>query len=260
MHRARAYPRSGGRRWMAWVATWVAVGGLLVGATPALSASLIANGDFEADGGSFAHWTVLNQPGRFGGNWFIQSGTLSPTSGFVVPPPPGPTHAAMTDQLGVGSHILYQDFVVPTGVASGSISFDVFIGKRKGTFFPPASLNALGVFPNQQARVDIMTTTAPPFSEAAGDVLLTLFQTQVGDPAVSGYTTSTTDLTALLQAHGGETLRLRFTEEDNQFYFQMGVDRVDLAATTVPEPSATLLLAISLAGLLAYGWRRQQAR
>src|SRR5262249_27244193 len=81
---------------------------------------------------------------------------------------------------------------------------------------------------NQQARVDVITTTANPFSVAPADVLQTLFRTKVGDPLVSGYSTVTTDLTAFFNAHAGQTVRLRFAEVDNQFYFQFGVDRVTL--------------------------------
>jgi hypothetical protein len=54
----------------------------------ARAVELITNGGFEAGGGSFAAWTVVNQAGSFpGSNWFIQSGTVSPTSGFPVPAP-----------------------------------------------------------------------------------------------------------------------------------------------------------------------------
>ena len=34
----------------------------------------------------------------------------------------------MTDAEGPGSHVLYQDFVIPVGTVSGILSFDVFIG------------------------------------------------------------------------------------------------------------------------------------
>src|SRR5262249_52027099 len=160
-------------------------------------------------------------------NWFIQTGTVSPISGFPVPPPPGPPNAAMTDQGGPGSHVLYQDFTVPFGVTGASLTFDRFIGNRDGGFFTPDTLD-FSVSPNQQARVDLITTTANPFSVAPGDVLLNVFRTQPGDPLVSGYTTQVTDLTAFLQAHEGQTLRLRFAEVDNQLFFQFGVDRVNL--------------------------------
>jgi hypothetical protein len=199
--------------------------------TAQFTIALLVNGGFEDGGGSLAGWTVQNR-GSFG-NWFVQSGTISPQSGYPVPAPPGPTHAAMTDSLGPGSHVLYQDFVVPSSFSAASISFDLFIGNRNGAFFTPNSLDP-NVTPNQQARVDLITTTADPFSVATADVLLNLYQTRVGDPAISGYTTHTTDLTALLSAHEGQTLRLRFAEVDNQSYFQFGVDRVNLVINAGP--------------------------
>src|SRR6266852_631235 len=74
--------------------------------TEPLATDLVINGDFEA--GSLTGWTVRDQAGG-DGSWFIQRGTMSPESGFLVPAPPQGSFAAMTDQFGPGSHILYQD-------------------------------------------------------------------------------------------------------------------------------------------------------
>jgi hypothetical protein len=191
------------------------------------SVDLMNNGDFEANGGSLDGWTTMSQANS-SGDWYIQTGTTSPLSGFFVPEPPGPTHAAMTDMFGPGTHILYQDFTVPSGLTAALLSFDRFIGNQAGLFITPATLDFTSVA-NQQARVDIITTTANPFSVATSDVLLKIYQTEVGDPPISGYTTQTTDLTDFLMAHQGQTLRLRFAMADNQFFFQFGVDRVILA-------------------------------
>jgi hypothetical protein len=219
------------------------------GPTTADAVELITNGGFEA---GLAGWTVVDQAGG-SGTWFLQSGTISPTSGFPVPPPPDPTRAAMTDQGGPGSHVLFQNFLVPVGVSSATLSFDRFIGNRAGIFFTPSSLDST-VNPNQQARVDILTgTPSSEFSVAAADVLANVFQTQTGDASVSGYTLQTTDLTALLQAHQGQTLQLRFAEVDNQFFFQFGVDAVSLsvASAAVPEPASLALLGSGLLALAA---------
>src|SRR5262249_1175697 len=178
-------------------------------------------------------WTVVNEAGSFAGsNWFVQSGVLSPINGFGVPAPPGPTHAAMTDQGGPGSHVLYQDFLVPLSLNSATLGFDYFIGNQAGAFVTPASLT-FQVIPNHHAPLPLTTTTANPFSVAAGDVLLNLYQTHVGDPPISGYSALTFDLTSFLSARGGQTLRLRFAEVDNQFFFENGVDRVNLDVAAV---------------------------
>jgi hypothetical protein len=101
--------------------------------------------------------------------------------------------------------------------------------------------------------VDIIKNTADPFSVAASDVLANLYQTKAGDPLVSGYNTVTTDITALLAAHVGETLRLRFAETDNVSTFQLGVDAVRFDQVQIPEPASILLFGAALA--LFVGWR-----
>ena len=45
---------------------------------------------------------------------------------------------------------------------------------------------------------------------------------------MSGYNTITVDLTSLLQANVGETLRLRFAEVDNLLFLNVGLDQVDI--------------------------------
>jgi hypothetical protein len=209
-------------------------------ANGAAAQQLITNAGFES---GLAGWTVLDQPGG-DGSWFSQSGTGSPLNGFPVPAPPEGSFAAMTDQGGPGSHVLYQDFVVPVGVTGATFSFQYYLQNQNGAFFTPSSLD-FTVSPNQQARVDIITTAADPFSVAGGDVLLNLYQTQVGDPATSGYSLVGGSLTSFLAAHGGQTLRLRFAEVDNQFFFQNGVDDVSIQVNhtaAVPEAGSAMLL------------------
>lgn len=200
--------------------------------------NVINNGDFEVNGGGLDGWTIMKQTGS-SGDWFIQTGTTSPLSNFPVPEPPGPANAAMTDSFGPGAHVMFQDFVVPRGIQAAMLSFDRFIGNQAGVFVTPNTLDFTGAS-NQQARVDILSATANPFSVLNRDVLLNLFQTAVGDPATSGYTTQTTDLTAFLMAHEGQTLRLRFAMTDNLFFFQFGVDRIILAVNSSPGGAAAV--------------------
>ena len=216
----------------------------LAATSSAYAIPVISNGGFEAGLTSWAKADQLGSEGTF----FSQSGTVSPVNGDPVPAPPEGTKAAMTDVEGPGSHVLYQDFVAKADAAA--LRFALFIGNRASLFATPtpASLDFSTPTLNQQARVDILKSTADPFSVAAADTLLNLYQTKVGDPLISGYNTITTDISALLAAHVGETLRLRFAETDNVFTFQMGVDNVRI--DPIPEPASTLLFGTALALLV----------
>ena len=110
---------------------------------------VISNGGFQS---GFASWTRVDQL-ESEGTFMLQTGTTSPVSGDPVPAPPGSTTAAMTDALGPGSHVLYQDFFVPLGGAI--LSFDLFLGNRANAFFTPANgtLDFSTAALNQQARV-----------------------------------------------------------------------------------------------------------
>jgi len=132
-----------------------------------------------------------------------------------------------------------------------TLSFELFIGNRANDFYTPATLDFATTALNQQARVDILKAGADAFSVDSGDILMTLYQTQVGDAPVSGYTTITRDITALLATHNGETLRLRFAEADNLDAFQLGVDnvRIEIQGNPVPEPASVLLLVGALGAL-----------
>ena len=204
-----------------------------------LSAASVVNGGFET--GTFAGWTVVNEAGG-SGNWFVYNGTTSPLSAFTIPSPPEGTYGAVSDQFGPGSHVLYQDVALEPGM-SHSLSFILYYDNRNGTFHTPASLS-YGTFPNQQYRVDIVKPSASPFSVAAADVLSAVFRTDVGDPASMAPTTITADLTPF----AGTTVRLRFAEVDNQFFFQAGVDRVAIASADIDCPGGLVPTIVGTSG------------
>ena len=213
-------------------------------------ADFITNGGFEA---GFSAWTRIDQVGSEG-TFSLQTGTLSPVNLFAVPVPPEGTRAAMTDQQGPGSHVLYQDFFVPNIlVGPYDIYFSLFINNNHGSpsFFTPALLDFATPTLNQQARVDIIRTSADPFSVAAGDILQNLYQTLPGDPLASGYKGFVIPVTPLLQANLGQTLRLRFAEVDNVAPFNLGVDNVSI--NVVPEPASRIM--IMTFGVLLGVWR-----
>lgn len=215
-------------------------------------AGLIVNGGFES---GFSGWTRANQLGSEG-TFSLQSGTGSPVNATLVPAPPGGVTAAMTDAQGPGSHVLYQTFSATSAVPLGTLLvMDLFIGNRGSAFFTPASLDFSTPTINQQARVDILRNGADPFSVAAADLLLNVFQTHIGDPLVGGYSHVAVDITALLNANLNTPLILRFAEADNLNTFQMGVDNVDTVSpsTAAPEPSSVVLMvgALGVAALVS---------
>src|SRR4051812_30703237 len=105
------------------------VGLALSGSADALE--LITNGGFEL---GFSGWTRVDEVGSEG-TFFVQTGTISPVNALTVPAPPEGTTAAMTDAQGGGSHVLYQDFVLPTAASSANLSFQLFVGNRATDFF-----------------------------------------------------------------------------------------------------------------------------
>ena len=220
--------------------------------TAPLHAGLINNGGFES---GLTGWTIANQTGS-DGQFVLQTGTLSPVNGFTIPLPPEGVRAAMTDSGAGGSHLLYQDFLVPSVVAGAFVNFSLFINNGADRFATPTPAHLDFATPalNQQVRVDIMRVAADPFSVASADVLQNLYQTQAGDPLLSGYTPILRDITGLLQAHTGETLRLRFAEVDNVSFLNLGVDAVDINVSAIPEPSTGFMI---LGALLAAGFGRR---
>lgn len=221
----------------------LAAGALLAVSLPAWGA--ITNGGFES---GWNGWTTVSQPGSDGG-FHLQAGPLSPVNGIAVPAAPEGARAAMSDAEGPGSHVVYQDFMQDVAVASAVLSFDVYVNSEAGDFWTPSHLDFATGALNQQGRIDLLLAGADPFSLAMTDVLLNLHQTATGSPAESGYTTVTVDVTALLNAHLGETLRLRVAEVDNVSTLLYGVDNIALVVSAVPEPAAVWMMMLALGGL-----------
>lgn len=235
---------------------------LLVTFCRVASAQMILNGGFENNGGAgtpfVSDWTSADQFGS-ADSFYVQTGTGSPVFGQTVPAPPAGIYAVMTDSGGAGSHVLYQDFVVPAGfVGPADLSFQVFINNQAGDFVAPTSLDFTAAL-NQQARIDLLTAASDPFSVAGSDVLLNLFQTNPGDPLISGYTLVSKNVSSLFAAHAGQTLRLRIAEVDNVNVLNFGVDavRLTVAPSAVPEPGSLALGLLGGVGLLSALRRRR---
>lgn len=202
----------------------VALAVMLTGASVGTAASapadagapVVRNGGFET--GTLAGWRT-SELGNPGDGWTAGSGTRSPASGFLIPAPQSGKWQAVADQIGPGSHVLYQDIAVADGELG--IALTLWYDNRNGAFFTPRTLSP--VFQaNQQLRVDIVRPGAPIRSMAPGDILATLFRTRVGDPASIAPRVLRQDLSRFEE----QTVRLRIAEVDNQFFFQVGVDAV----------------------------------
>jgi hypothetical protein len=227
----------------------------LAGSGDSRGAPVLVNGSFES---GLSGWTKSDSAGS-DGMFFSQSGTTSPVNGDPVPAPSAGTFAAMTDAQGPGSHVLYQDFVVPSSLSptDSLIKFDLFIGNRAPFFATPtpASLDfGINAF-NQQVRVDLLRGGTDPFSVLPTDIVQNLYQSKPGDTLVTtSYRTFGVDVRASLLSNLGQTLRLRFSEVDNVETLQLGVDNVSFQS--VPEPSSIVLSFIGLCSCIGYCvWR-----
>lgn len=186
---------------------------------------LIQNGGFET--GTFASWTTFDAAGGDTIGFTAYSDTIAPGSGAVVLAPPEGLYAAITDQGGGGTHVLYQDVVLPAS-RTATLRVTVYLSNHAADYViaPTAGLAFDAGEENQQFRVDVMDPAAAVTDVGAG-VLLNVFRTQPGDSLVTGYRTLTTDLTPF----AGQTVRIRFSEVDNQGFFFAGVDAVDVEVT-----------------------------
>src|SRR3954469_8414206 len=107
------------------LASAVLAAALLAATFPAMrGAEIVTNGGFES---GFSGWTRVDSLGS-DGTFALATGTRSPVNGTLVPAPPGSSTAAMTDALGPGSHVLYQDFTLTSAVDSAVLSFSLFLG------------------------------------------------------------------------------------------------------------------------------------
>ncbi|MBF5002676.1 choice-of-anchor U domain-containing protein [Diaphorobacter caeni] len=192
---------------------------------------LLANGGFETNGGvgtaSFPGWQTFAQGGSVGG-FLAQQGTKSAATPVTVAAPPQGSFAAMSDQPGPGSHVIYQDVAIPAGYPA-ALSAQVYVQSASSLAAAPASLDYTQAAPNQQARIDVMKPAAALDDVGAG-VLANVFQwpaagaTPTHQVQAGGYQTVTLDLSA----YAGQTIRLRIAEVDNRQSLFFGVDAVSI--------------------------------
>jgi hypothetical protein len=204
----------------------------LLAAPAGASAAVVNNGDFET--GNLSGWQLNVAPNPMSGSWFAYSGATTPINDFTVPPPPQGNFAAITDQGGASTRILYQDVTLPTGGSATQLSMFVYYDSQ-APITSPDSLDSTGGA-NQQYRVDVLKPGAPIDSVASSDVLQTVFRTLTGDPETLAPTRKTADLSAL----AGQTVRLRLAEVDNQLFLNAGADAVSVTSNGFTIGTAAL--------------------
>ncbi len=170
----------------------------------------IVNGNFET--GDFSGWTVIDAGS---GAFLINDGTVVPGGPRGSRPPISGGFDVVTTQTGPGSHLVSQLFTVPTNITSANMSWLDRIHNFAGTFSDP----------NQEFRVELMDVAMNPIME--------IFSTNPGDPLIQeGPNARNFDLTSTFQALEGQQVCIRFTEEDNLFFFNLTLDDISLVIET----------------------------
>jgi hypothetical protein len=187
------------------------------------NAATITNGNFET--GNLSGWTLQNV-GAPNATWYAYTGTVSPTSGHAIPAPPQGAFAAISDETGVSSHILYQNIALEPGYTQ-KLSLFAYYSSVAPIFVPTPDTLDPTVLGNQQYRIDVMKPSTPVNSVNPTDILVTVFRTTTGMPMSMPPTTLTADLTPF----AGQTVRLRFADVDQASFLNSGTDAVSLVST-----------------------------
>lgn len=230
----------------------LAIAACCVVLAPSAQAASVVNGDFET--GLLNGWTSYSDFNA--GVWNTYSGSGSTRhkaeeieigeegespSGMERPffAPPQGTFAALNEQGGPDTSILFQDIALEPGWTH-QLSLTLYYRTESAIAIPsPDTLkteNGVGGiivmpgepgFENQQVRVDLVKPTAPLESLAPGDILATLYASKPGDPE----TLPPTVLSANLTPFAGQTVRLRVATAINEGPMEAAVDAVSVAST-----------------------------
>lgn len=225
---------------------------ILASGLPAWAAE-VENGSFET--GDLTGWTADEWPGSEG-SWLVYSGETSPLSEHEIPAPSCGEFAAVSDQNDPSGAVLYQDLALEADQTHTLTFTHYYVNWANGENNEDSSLalpTAVPVVPgtpvwgnpdtldpdydgvNQQYRVDIVDPAADPFSLAPDDILLSIFATEDGDPAVMAPVEVSVDLSQF----AGQTVRLRFAQADNEYYLNAGVDCVAVASSPLETTTTT---------------------
>ncbi len=223
----------------------------LFSATTANAVDLILNGGFET--GDYTGWSVADEGGGSGTFYVVDysASALPDSGGGFAANAQGGQFFAVTDQTGPGSHSLTQTFTLASA-GNVTIKFDLFANNYAGTDF--ANGRDFNTSPNQNAVVDLLVGGADPFTEAASDIISTLYGPGSDGPSPVYPWVSYSSTLGLAAG----VYQLRFAETDNQLFFNLGVDNVSVTTGAVPEPASWALL-IAGFGLVGGALRRRRA-
>jgi hypothetical protein len=200
----------------------------LLTAGAAQAGEKFVNGDFET--GDFTGWLRTNQAGGSGNSYIQTNGGPTGFNGDPTPfNPTGGNFNAGTDQGGPGSHSLSQIFFAHPG-KSYVLSFDEYAHDQSGKA-PVGDGTDFTVDPNQHVQVTLSGPNNALLSYGAGD---------------EDWTHRSIDLSSLITVEG--TYTVRFTEVDNQLFYNAGLDNVSLLTDAVPEAGTWALMIVGLAG------------
>ncbi|MHC4882648.1 MAG: hypothetical protein ACYTCV_08625 [Planctomycetota bacterium] len=180
----------------------------------------IVNGDFET--GSFDGWTLTNT--TLNGTFVINDGTLDPDSPDNPLPPYSGNYSALSDMHFVGAYTLYQDVVLPSGTTSLTLEWADMIRNHAQIF----------VDPDQEFRVQVW--------DLNNQNLQTLFSTNPGDPLMSPWTERSADL----MPFAGQTVRIAFTADVQEFFFNVHLDDIRIDTGTTPPPTTPVVYDVYL--------------
>ena len=182
----------------------------------------ILNGGFE-DG--LNGWTVTVNGSA--NPITVTSGTTNASAGTINPSITGDNYI-YTSQSSPGNSFISQNFLVEGG--TNQVFFDIAINNGAGSYSTPNSLSYSGST-NQQARFDILAPGSALDTLDPNDIIVTAYQTQIGDPATQDWTTVSVDVTTELTPYIGQNVIFRFVQVDNQGYFNLALDNINVGQT-----------------------------
>jgi autotransporter-associated beta strand protein len=207
---------------------------------PCLALAGITNGNFE---NSLTGWTVQ----YFGGANAIAlgSGVTTTTAGTIGASLTGDNYV-YTSQAGAGLSVLSTSFVVPS-VATINVFADILINNGASAFYNNGTLSYTGT-PNQYARFDILIAGSDPTVLNAADIIASPIIIDSGS-LTQNWTTYQVDVTSALSGYVGQSVIFRYAQVDNQLYFNLAIDNVNVGLTQAPTVDITTASGNAISGL-----------